>query len=822
MANLSINNLQQKASNPKVSCWVNASAGSGKTKVLIDRIIRLLLHDANPERILCLTFSRAAAFEMQQRLQKRIAGFAKLSKDEIAKQLVELGEVPNEQNISQTISLNEVIQRQPVVIQTVHSFCQTLLQRQFSGDILKTSPRVMENFEESTYLHQAFQDLLKNSKAIPFIEEFLNFHSDGVLFDYLSNARHTVNNYDFNDIQDRLYVLFDIAGCPEFPKVDDTLRKYLTGLFNIVTDGTVEIDHEFTQIFLTQKGTVRSKILTKNLQNQYPEAELILKIYGEDLANYYSKKRRFDHLQKSLHFWQLQQFFRDHYKTIKQKNNLWDFHDLIEFTLQALRFDVFDQVLLDLNYRIDHMLVDEAQDTSVAQWQVIEHLVNGLFDQHNSKRSLFVVGDEKQSIYSFQGADINMYAQMHQQFKEICQPWDDVHLTTNFRSAKNILKLVDQVFAKNSSGLSQNVVSHIPWYDFAGSIEVLPLVKVEKLVTDAWPIFENAAESDEESEEQVLCTQVIDHLQHLISNGLYLECEKRNASWNDVMILMRKRGNFMSKLTSICDKRGITYTAQEPKNLMNSLVVQDLLSIVEFLLMPYNDLNLAGLLKSPWMQAVCAIDEDALFDLCHNRSGDLWAQVQEKYSSTAGLLNQLLQVIPSSAYGYFQIAYEALNVQDETLFAFMDEVFKRFNLLNLGIRDLVNHLYDFPPFYVSELSSSGMDEQGIRISTVHGAKGLESPIVVILDNGDEPNLKQDIVLYDPVAKFWFLKPPQSADTVLTSALKNHYQQAIEHEHNRLFYVGLTRAKEHLIVAGLDHEAHASSWYWPVKSRESKN
>jgi ATP-dependent helicase/nuclease subunit A len=286
------------------------------------------------------------------------------------------------------------------------------------------------------------------------------------------------------------------------------------------------------------------------------------------------------------------------------------------------------------------------------------------------------------------------------------------------------------------------------------------------------------------------------------------------------MILMRKRGKFMSKLTSVCDKRGITYTAQEPKNLMNSLVVQDLLSIVEFLLMPYNDLNLAGLLKSPWMQSVGAIDEDALFDLCHNRSGDLWGRIQEKYPGNASLLNKLLGMIPSSAYGYFQIAYETLNIQDEMLFTFMDEVFKRFNLLNLGIRDLVNHLHDFPPFYVSEISSSGMDEQGIRISTVHGSKGLESPIVVILDNGDEPNLKQDIVLYDPVAKFWFLKPPQVADTVLTAALKNHYQQAIEHEHNRLFYVGLTRAKEYLIVAGLDHEVHANSWYWPVKNCEN--
>ena len=100
---------------------------------------------------------------------------------------------------------------------------------------------------------------------------------------------------------------------------------------------------------------------------------------------------------------------------------------------------------------------------------------------------------------------------------------------------------------------------------------------------------------------------------------------------------------------------------------------------------------------------------------------------------------------------------------------------------------------------------------------MHGSKGLEAPIVILLDNGDEPSTKQDIVLYDPVAKFWFLKPPQAADTILTESLKHYHQQSTEHEHNRLFYVALTRAQEHLIIAGIEHEHHPSSWYWQSKT-----
>lgn len=811
---INANALQQRASNPKNSCWVNASAGSGKTKVLIDRIIRMLLNSAKPERILCLTFSRAAAFEMQQRLQKRINHFATLSKEQAIENLKELDEEYGDDNISKLTTLNKTVQLQSINIQTVHSFCQNLLQRQFSDNILQASPRIMENFEERTYLRQAFNNLLEDEAATICIEEFLNFHSDQVLFDYLCRASNAICNNEFQNIKNRLSELLDVNSAPEFPLITFEIKNYLKELFNIVTTNeAVEIDHSFSQIFLTQKGTVRSKILNKDLQNKFPDAESTLKIYGENLANYYSQQKRFEHLQKSLQFWQLQQLFQAHYKKIKQDHNLWNFSDLIKLTLETLQLDIFDQVLLDLNYRIDHILVDEAQDTSVMQWQVIEHLVNGLFVS-NDNRSLFVVGDEKQSIYSFQGADINVYKAMGQQFKNLCYPWNEISLNINFRSGQKILNLVDLIFKENPDGLGNNITCHIPWHNFLGNIEFLPLVKAEKNITEEWPIFE--AYVEEESDEQLLCNQVIDYLEKRISDGLYLESKKRNACLRDVIILMRKRGSLMANLTKLCTKRKIPYAALDPKDLMQSLVVQDLLSIVEFMLMPLNELNLAGLLKSPWLQSIHKINEDDLFNLCYDRNDNLWNKVQEQYPDIAAALNQLLQENPASAYSYFDIAYNTLNLENEMLCAFMEEVFKRFIFLNLSIRELINHLYDFPPSYVPEISA---DNNGIMISTVHGSKGLEAPIVVILDNGEEPNTKQDIVLYDPVAKFWFLKPTQSADTILTEALKNYHQKATEHEHNRLFYVGLTRAQEHLILAGIEHEPHPNSWYWRTRQAQ---
>lgn len=805
---------QQRASNPKSSCWVNASAGSGKTKVLIDKIIRLLLSGANSDRILCLTFSRAAANEMQQRLLKRVELLAKASETKIIEELQDLGETPDKEIITKAQNLHALVQLLPISIQTVHGFCQSLLQRHMGKSILHTAPRIMENFEESTYLAQAFEKLITDEQATIFLEEFLTFHSDNVLFEYLCSTTRNVQNSNFAEINSRLHELFDINGIPKFPNPPSEIHSFLKGLLNICPPNeSVSKDHFFSQCFLTQKGTVRSKILPAGIQKEYPDAEIQLKVYAESLAHYYTQKTRFEHVQKSLNFWQLQQLFNKHYRDLKAELNLWDFHDLIEKTLEILNLDTFDQILLDLNYRIDHILVDEAQDTSIDQWRVIAHLVNGLFDQQSNNRSLFVVGDEKQSIYSFQGADIRMYHNMQKHFSALCNPFENISLTTSFRSAKNILDLIDTIFEKNTNGLGKNV-SHTAHHSFDGHIRILPFIEQKHENIEPWPIFETYIEMQEP--EELLAINVLNTIEKIIQDGLFLASQNREATYSDVMILMRKRGSQMRALTDICERKKIPFSAFEPKNLLEFLVVRDILSAVEFMLMPLNDLNLAQLLKSPWMRSFGIISEEDLFNLCHSRKKFLWNEVQAHYPFHANALCELLKNTPTNAYDYFQCAYDIMNVECERLHYFMDEVFKRFNLLDLSIREMIEHLYKYPPIF-----TQNSHQEGIKLSTVHGAKGLEAPIVIILDNGDEPNLKQDILLFDPVQQFWFLKPTIAADTVLTSALKEHHQQALEFEHNRLFYVSLTRAKEHLILAGLPHEPSTHSWYWRV-SEAAKN
>jgi len=800
---------QQAASSPNSSCWVSASAGSGKTKILIDRIIRLLLHSAKPERILCLTFSRAAASEMQQRLQKRIHFFSTLSEEKITDELHTLGEVPNKEIVERVKELFSSNLYQDISIQTVHSFCQRLLQRHTSKNILSEPPRIMEKFEESTYLSQAFEQLILDPNAQIFLEEFLAFHSDMTLFEYLCKTTKNIQLLSIEDIQKRLEELLDVQHAPDFPLPPANIHTYVAEYLNVlIPTAAVSKDHAFVQCFLTQKGTTRSKVLSAHIQKEYPEAETLLKAYGEKLEHYFSQKIRFDHCQKSLHFWQLQQLFNEHYKQLKQSLNVWDFHDLIEKTLEILSNDTFDQILFDLNYRIDHILVDEAQDTSVDQWRVITHLVNGLFDQQSGERSLFVVGDEKQSIYSFQGADIRIYQSMHQHFSGLCQPFETVHLTTSFRSSKDLLKTIDTIFEKNPKGLGNDLKPHTAHHCFKGNIELLPLTVQQKEELDPWPIFTEYRNIHEP--EKLLAQEVLNHVQRTIEKGVFLESEQRLATYDDAMILMRKRGSQMNALTTHCEEKNIPYSAFDPQDLLEVLSVRDILSAVEFMQMPLNDLNLAQLLKSPWMRSFGKLSEEDLFNLCHNRTGYLWDTVHKHCPVHAKALNELLQKNPANAYDYFMHAYDSMSVDCLLLHHFMDEVLKRSHLLDLGIYQLVEHLYMYPPIFTKQ-----EHQEGIKLSTVHGAKGLEASIVVILDNGEEPSLKQDIALYDPVKQFWFLKPTSAADTILTAALKEHHQQALEFEHNRLFYVALTRAKEHLILAGLEHEPSPHSWYWRV-------
>lgn len=791
-------NLQQLASNPKASCWVNASAGTGKTKVLIDRILRLLLHGAKPNKILCLTFSKAAANEMQARLEQQIERWSACDNSLLANELLALGEKPSDDFLKTAKSLSGVIKHNSVSIQTVHSFCNELLQKFSKQYFYEKNFRIMEVFEEKTYLDLAFQELLTDPDEFLILEDFLSFHNENVLFDYLCRSRQTFNKLNEKEVLIRLKELFDVDSEPFFPNPSPEIIIMVQNLFEVIfpTQEDIEMHNNFVQIFLTQKGGVRKNILSKNMQSENPGFEIVLKNYAEQLYAYYLQKLRYNQVQKSLSFWCLQNKFGLIYSTIKQTKKLWDFNDLIKEVLRLFESDKFDEILLALNYSIDHLLVDEAQDTSVQQWKIIQHVVESIMQTEDGRRTLFVVGDAKQLIYSFQGAELNYYEKMREFFASICPNWSEINLNTSFRSYQKILDVVDKVF-KESVGLGEQQIKHVSFHKNEGLLEVLPLVDSVVQVQDDWPIFTKITENI--TTEDNLAAQVIDYI------------EKLNLG--DVMILMRRRGRLMQALEKQAILRNISYHASNSINLLDKLIVQDLLSIVEFMLMPLNELNLSGLLKSDFMQKIGLITEELLFDLCHKRVKNLWYVVQEKLPLHAKVLNELLLHNTGDAFNLFLKAYQFLESNDYYLGQFMEEVFKRFHYLDVGVRELIEHIYTFTPNF-NKLQLSG--DETLKIMTVHGSKGLEAESVIVLDDGEKPSLKQDVCLFDPVLEFWFLKPTQQADTILTSSLKDYQKKAIEYEYERLLYVALTRARKHLVVGGITHEAHDCSWYWRVQ------
>lgn len=785
-------NLQLLASDPKCSCWVNASAGTGKTKVLIDRILRLLLNGAKTDKILCLTFSKAASFEMQKRLEAKLKNWLECDDQKLADELVALGE----SNLKIARALFAKVSEKPVTIQTVHSFCNELLQKFSNQAAYENSFRIMEVFEEKTYLDLAFQKLLQDVNEFEVLEEFLSFHNENVLFDYLCRSRQSDNALHENAVHDRLKELFDIEGEPLFPCISNELIALVQNLLGVtfLVQENIEIYHEFIQVFLTQKGAVRKNILSKSMQVEHDGAEAILKNYGEKLSNYFSQKLRYYQVQKSLNFWRLQSKFNLIYRGLKQSKKLWDFNDLIIETLKMFASDTFDETMLSLSYSVEHLLVDEAQDTSVQQWNIIHQIFASLMQTQDDKRTLFVVGDAKQLIYSFQGAQMSAYEKMREVFAKHCPNWQEINLETSFRSYQQILNVVDAVF-ENSSGLGQHQVKHLAFHKNDGLVDIFPLIKPIRYEYEEWPIFTELP--NELTAEDLLAERVVDYI--------------TDHNLNDVMVLMRKRGRLMKALEKCAAAKNISYFASSTINLLDKLIVQDLLSIVEFMLMPLNELNLAALLKTNFMQKIGAISEELLFELCHKREKNLWLVVQEKLPAHSEILKALLVENTGDPYQFFLKAYQELATNDHYLNQFMEDVFKRANYLDLGIRELIEHLHRFP---VQVTHTSNNDER-LKILTVHGAKGLEAKTVIVLDDGEKPNLKQEICLFDPVLGFWFLKPVLQADTILTAALKEYQQKQTEHEYERLLYVALTRAREHLIIGGIEHEAHPHSWYWRV-------
>jgi ATP-dependent helicase/nuclease subunit A len=534
------------------------------------------------------------------------------------------------------------------------------------------------------------------------------------------------------------------------------------------------------------------------------------------------------------------------YEALKARAGSLDFDDLILKTLALLKGRVGAHGALNsgwvqykLDQGVDHILVDEAQDTNPEQWQIVEALCDDFFAGDGAGedgRTIFVVGDEKQSIYSFQRASPEEFERMRQRFAAQvgAQRWRPVSMDISFRSTHSVLSAVDAVFAPDAvrRGLGDAPVRH---HSFrrgqAGMVEMWPLFEPDESAVKGGLWDMPTTVQNVQSGPQKLADHIAQSISEWIELGEVLPSHGRAVQAGDIMILVRKRGGFTAQISKALKTAGVPVGGVDRMVLGEQLAVQDLMAAARFALLPQDDLNLACVLKSPFV----GMDEDGLYDVAQGRSGDLWLSVQDKArAEVVEYLRALMRM--GQKYGPYAFMNWILqhpcpadevsgrrSAQRRLGTDCLDAIDEFLNAALLYEQKHVSSLQHF--IYAQERGTSEIkreQEEGggfVRIMTVHGSKGLQAPIVIL------PDTVSSSASGPMRAGERFLWPKRTGMAVpLWAAQKKgevaRYRAAVDvlsarvdDEYRRLLYVAMTRAEDRLYVAGALGKRKASEGCW---------
>ncbi len=811
---------QQSAANPYQSVWVSASAGSGKTKVLTDRVLRLLLSDTRPEKILCLTFTKAAAAEMANRITNTLKKWTVADDKEIDKALQDLTGIPPkpELRIKARQLFIEVLETPGnMKIMNIHAFCQSVLKRfpieakvppQFSVIDETQSGKLMQDALNQTIILPEFQ------QDITYLSDYLTDKMMGKLFKHIADneVRYATLFNQFKSASSIKKELIKHYKLSEYHSENDILIEYFYPLkksnytLNDVTEAQALLA-EKSALYLNKDCTSINKRKKSNLEN--PEAW--------DILDVHDKKRLFNIIQMTGHVLHLTENVIRLYRQFKKEQSMLDYGDLINKTRELLTTQTMTQwVMFKMDEGIDHILVDEAQDTSPDQWDIIrlisEEFFAGLGRETDVVRTIFVVGDKKQSIYSFQGADPDKFEEMHAYFKERVltarKTFQTVPLNTSFRSVSVVLDVVNymlnhQIAKKGVLNTDEKAVHTTTRIGEGGQIEVWPLVTVYKNDTDElWALPERVAV---ENPVTVLARKIGDKIKEMLVHQEKLISANRPIEPKDIMILVSKRTQIVPEIVRALKERDIPVAGIDRLDLSGHIAIQDLLTVAEFVLLPEDDLNLAALLKSPLIR----LTEDDLMKLCVNRGNKtVWEQVQSMQPKAAERLKSILnQADKMPVYEFFANLLGPLGGRKAFISRLGEEANEAIDeFLNLCLQfeeENTPSLQGFLNWFKSRnnVIKRDMDQSEmntVKIMTVHGSKGLQGKIVFLPDAQRLPTSEGTFFWQDNLP-VW----------VASSGLKNNYitplldtaKQAAEEEYHRLLYVALTRACDRLYICG---------------------
>ena len=878
---------QEAASDPLVHAALSASAGTGKTHVLTSRVLRLLLRGTPPATILCLTFTKAGAAEMANRLGERLAHWVRLPDEMLKKELFALGEDNSPPAVQRARRLFAEVLDAPgggLRIQTIHSFAQTLLASFPTEAGVAPGFRPIEGRAEQELARRTLATMIERAEAErdkQLIDDVsalsLRLGEAGAESYLMACARAHEAMAALGEprtIEARLLAMIGVEGVdPE----SEILRR--------LGDGEIDLDM-FKRLIAANRawGTpTGDKIvgnLTAFLGASSWERKQLLQGIGSGLVTAKGEPCKsagkqqvadpdYDELLSDFANWLIAlrtlicatelsriqaaglragQAFARAYVRAKHAQGVADFNDLIAWTRRLFEQPGMGEwVRYKLDQRTDHILVDEAQDTNADQWAIVDALAEEFFtgnpEAEHRWRTLFMVGDYKQAIFGFQGTNPKEYEQFRarvslkaatlveaaDEAEARARQFRDLSIDASFRSSPPVLEVVDALIDNvgfRAMGLAEPPNRHHPFHaDRPGRVEL-------------WPAFDFVTDDNgEEGEEgwidepaRLYADAIARQVRRWLDEAPVMATTRRPLAPGDILILVRSRTELASLIVARLYAQGVPVAGIDRLHLHKPLAVKDLLSAITFAVQPLDDLNLASLLVSP----LVGWSQEQLYGLAHGRKGRLWTELanrreeQPHWGDAHAILASWLAMADYATPARFL---------ETILSGPLDGRRKLLRRLGEAARDPIAELVASALAFEQEEVASldrflawfGQGEvevkrdpaapsNAVRVMTVHGAKGLEAPLVLLADATHDPDKVggtssiMDVPVPD-VGSVPTIRPRKEECAPIFRTLLDAAKEADREEHWRLGYVGLTRAAERLVVAGVKPKRDVPQQSW---------
>ncbi|MDX2203892.1 MAG: double-strand break repair helicase AddA [Hyphomicrobiaceae bacterium] len=882
--------LQSQASDPASSVWVSANAGTGKTHVLTMRVLRLLLAGTPPERILALTYTKAAAAEMSKRVFDRLAEWVTADEHKLAGTLEELtGRSPSADELRLARRLFAVAIETPggLKVQTIHAFCERLLQRFSLEADVPPGFEILDDHDKAELLSEAMDEMLLAATAPGNAQSALaralacavGFATETSFEELLAEALGerewleraggaAAPDADLGEAEALYREGLGVREGRTSEAIDAAIAELISAQdlarIKAVLESGGKSDQDlaalageamrarspaqrfeaYCELFLTQAREPRKKLMTKALIDDHAQLHGLFSRAQDGFARLAEERAALQVYEASLALTRLAGFVMDRYRHLKAQRAALDFEDLVAKSAHLLeRSDAVEWVLYKLDNGIDHILVDEAQDTAPLQWHVVRALAQEFFSgegaQREGVRTLFAVGDEKQSIYGFQGAAPHMFRNTGDRFQLAADAaglaWRKVPLSLSFRSTAPLLKAVDRIFADpaRTPGVGGAAVVHMAHRaGHAGHVEVWPVELPDEPADESKP-WEPLASPAAKKPAARLAQRIADTIAGWLATGERLHSEGRPIRAGDILILVRKRVPFAPVMVSALKARGIAVAGADRLLLTEQIAVMDLVALGQVMVLPEDDLSLAALLKSPLL----GLDDDDLIAIAPKREGSLWQALHKVAAAGASRLAEAVEKLrrwrqaarERPPYEFFAGLLDAEGQRKRMLARLGPDAADAIDeFLNLALAYGQHAPPTLQGFLISlsdvrhEIKrdmEQGRDE--VRVMTVHGAKGLEAPIVFLPDtchagSGRPPGTLIEMAGGErdgEAAPFlWPVKGTSKVPAVV--AARQALRVAEAEERNRLLYVALTRPRDRLYVAGFQgvQAPAADCWY----------